>query len=239
MELKNKILVTMVTLSVIITCGTIYKDLNEKMEELNVNLVKNDKVIRGISSDNEKLSKDNADLLISNEELELQNKELQNKINDISFKKVSFNHKDVTRASDVGYKQLEILFNVNSRYSNFKGLEQSFVDAEREYGINAIFLLSIVSQESEYGKSDRALNDNNMSGLAVYNSKSKGLTFSSKHDSIMYLGRLLSEEYVKGRNIKDIRSINEVYCPDDDYHWSNNIISISNKYMSEINGLLN
>lgn len=169
----------------------------------------------------------------------LKNKEndiikMKEKLQDLEFNNVVFNPNNITEKSNLNGKQLKILFKSNSTYKNLIGLEDAFIQAEKEYGVNAIFLLGIVSQESGFVTSRRAIEENNLTGYAIYQNSSEK-AFNSKYESIMDTSKLLKEEYILGRNIKDIEDINEVYCPNDDYYWSTSIQKIISTYLSELN----
>lgn len=233
-KLNRNLMITIILGTIIVSAVTIERTSNY------INELENE-----IKQSNEKISNfvlRNDNLLLENKNLSQKNKELEYKIDDISFKTVSFNPNDVTSPSHIGSKQLEIVFNSNDRYNALKGLEQSFIDAERQYGVNAIFLLGIVSQESSYGTSNRAINDNNLAGIEVYSNLSKGKLFNSKSECVFHIAKLLSKDYLNNGKYykgKDIYSINDTYCvtPHDKYEWSKNIINISNKYVDEINNI--
>ena len=81
--------------------------------------------------------------------------------------------------------------------TGLSGLGDAYVQAEKTYGVNAIFLISLTAEESGWGRSRRALEDNNLSGFEVYNDSAQGARFNSKHDSIMITGKLLGNSYLK------------------------------------------
>lgn len=217
----------------IIIGGLIILPLSKENKELYSKIERINKV-------NDDLFKENDNLIQkSNEKTEEINKkdkkikELQEKIKDFEFKSINYNIEDITQPTNIKIEQLKILFKSNSTYDNLEGLEKAFVNAEKEYGINAMFLLGIVSQESGFVSSRRAIEENNLTGYAIYQNSSEK-AFDSKYECILATARLLKNEYVDGRKIKDIRSINEVYCPDDNYKWSNSINKIVDTYMGEL-----
>lgn len=53
----------------------------------------------------------------------------------------------------------------------------------------------------------------------------------------MATAKLLRDNYIERRNIKDIEDINEVYCPNDNYKWSNSIQRIIKVYLDELEGI--
>lgn len=156
----------------------------------------------------------------------------EKKLAELESRKVHFNKSDVTQPSNLTSKRLEKVFNSSNTYKGLRGLESAFIDAERECGVNAVFLMSLVSQESGFGRSRRAVEDFNMGGVAVYSSTSKGRSYSSKYESIMSIGKLLHDRYI-GRGLTTIYSIGSVYCPNDP--WADPILSIANSYMEKLN----
>lgn len=229
---KNKKTIAMLSVSIVgigvmVNMNTKIKNLRKELDDKNIKIEK-------IEFKNNNLLSQNKELLNKNQKLLNENKELNYRINDLSFNKVVFNPNNITTPSKLGSKQLEILFNINDKYEALKGLEVSFIKAEREHGINAIFLLGLVSQESNYSKSNRAKNNNNLTGYAVYSPKSKGRLFSSRHESIMSTAKLLKNRYIKN-SLLSIEDIGKVYCPNDE--WANPITKIANTYVSEINDL--
>ena len=121
---------------------------------------------------------------------------------------------------------------------------ESFIEAEEIYGVNAYFLAAICAQESSWGKSERAINNNNLTGYAVYNSNAKGATFDSWHDSILSTAKLIKYEYLTegGHSFNGYgsRDINERYCFYEDgktvdYNWSANIDWIAYNLLEKAN----
>ena len=122
------------------------------------------------------------------------------------------------------------------------GLEEvayAYVKAEKEWGVNAIFLASLTAEESGWGRSNRAINQNNLSGYAVYSAGASGRSFSSKEESIMETAKLICQQYLKPTgayyNGISIYDVNIKYCPNDGGTWSKNISSIAYSLVSKIN----
>lgn len=236
-----KVFLTGTVLATITIGGLVVAPLNKSIKELNLKNEYNIQVNNDLMNKNTKLIKKNSkkskDLIKKDEKI----KQLQEKLKEFEFKPVKFNPNDVTQLTSIKEKQLEILFKSNSTYENLIGLERAFVDAESKYGVNAIFLLSLISEESDYARSNRAINNNNLSGYAVYSNISEGKSFSSKYESVLTTAKLLREDYLNtdGEYFKgvDIYSINDSYCktPKDTYSWSKNIISIASTYIKELN----
>ena len=166
------------------------------------------------------------------DKLTKENKQLKE---ELKKKKVYFNENDITKKSNATSKELNDVL----KGKKLEGLGKYYIQAEKKYNINAIALLSITAQESGWGDSDRAKRSNNLSGYAVFSPTSDGVSFSTKGESIMATAKLLNEDYLnpKGKYYqgKDLYVINETYCPNDDYHWSNNITQIGIDIKQKIN----
>lgn len=104
-----------------------------------------------------------------------------------------------------------------------------FIQGEEKYGINALFIVGLVAEESGWGKSNRSNNGSyNLVGHAVYSNISRGSYFESYAHCIDETFRLIAEDYynTNGRyhNGKSIWSINKMYSSNK--KWSDNINSI-------------
>ncbi len=99
---------------------------------------------------------------------------------------------------------------------------QTFVDAQNKYGINALLLFAEAVNESGWGKSDYALNRNNLFGVGAYDDNpNEARYFSSIQEAVYYQASTLLREY----------------CDTDDYrffgsHFGNKGSGISVKYAS-------
>lgn len=159
------------------------------------------------------------------------------KNNSYSNQKVSFNKSNLKSKSGVDAKRLNKVL----EGTGLAGLGSTYVDAEKTYGVNAIFLTALTAQESGWGNSNRARTQNNLSGYAVYSDTSSGKSFSSKSASIYATAKLLANDYLstEGKHYKgtDIISVNKTYCPVGGYDWANKITSISNDLVQKINSL--
>ncbi|CEQ01711.1 S-layer protein [[Clostridium] sordellii] len=245
MKIKSrdvKLFLTGGIISWAITSGLVVFPLDQENRDLKLKNEQRTQINNDLMSKNKELigknSKKSKKLIEKDKKIE----QLEEKIKDFEFKSVNFNPNDITQPTNIKAKQLEILFKSNSTYENLIGLEKAFVDAEEKYGVNAIFLLSLVSQESNYAKSSRAINNNNLTGYAVYSNDSEGRSFNSKYDSILSTARLLREDYLNenGKYFKglDIYSVNSSYCvTEDKYSWSRNIISIASTYIEKLNAI--
>ena len=155
-------------------------------------------------------------------------------------REISYNPYDLTVASNVSVKQLKKAF----KGTKMVGLEQGFINAEKKYGVNAIFLASLVATESDWNNSDRAKDgSNNITGHAVYSDLSRGSYFNSKEECIMSTGKLLGEHYLNSKgdyyNGVSLWNVNQKYCllPNKEVNpeWSKLINSISKDFINKIN----
>lgn len=93
----------------------------------------------------------------------------------------------------------------HSPLNNYAGV---FLDAEREFGVNAVFLASVAGLESGWGNSPRAKNDNNLFGWG-------DKKFSSKEEGIYYVAEKIKEWYLspdgKHFNGYTIAGVNKKY----------------------------
>lgn len=79
-------------------------------------------------------------------------------------------------------------------YYELSGLSYAFADAEIESGVNAIALASIAAIESDWGRSERATENNNLFGWK--NSDGDYMDFYSKEECILYVAKKLREKYL-------------------------------------------
>ena len=104
---------------------------------------------------------------------------------------------DVSKPSGVTEAELKLITK-----GNLKGLEGSFVKAEKDYGVNCLFVVAIASLESADGTI--CFKPNNMFGFG-----SSG--FSSKAECINVVSKALAQNYLRpggslycGKTISDV-----------------------------------
>lgn len=104
-----------------------------------------------------------------------------------------------------------------------QGLGDDYAKAEAEYGLNALFMISIAELESGFGTSGLAQNKNNLIGLKSYDGWA---SFDSKEECVDYHGRYLSNNYLDPEgsfhNGSTIRGVSIVYCGESE-HWVNQV----------------
>ena len=81
--------------------------------------------------------------------------------------------------------------------TNMQGLEQYFINAENETGINAIYLAGLATHESGWNTSKFARERNNLFGWQSYDSNLNATKrFATKEESIMTVARALKKMYL-------------------------------------------
>ena len=107
---------------------------------------------------------------------------------------------ELSRKENVGYNYYNLLepsgITHGEMYSILydTGMEDvawTIVQCEIDFGVNAIILASLIAEESGWGNSSRAVNQNNLSGYAVYSDNSIGAIFDTRDDSVVATARLL------------------------------------------------
>lgn len=120
-----------------------------------------------------------------------------------------------------------------------EGLGDAFVRAELNYGVNAIFLLSLGIHESSWGKSSIAKNKNNLFGFGAYDKSpyASAVMFSTKSAGIDRVARHLSETYLVegGRYFSGgytLSDVNKIYASDP--KWASKIAKTMDNINKEI-----
>ncbi len=108
------------------------------------------------------------------------------------------------------------------------GLEETILEVEEQYGINALFTIAVMKLESGNGKSRLAKSKNNLFGLNAISgdAHNKAFSFETKGDSVRKFGQLLSKNYV-GKGYTTIEKIATKYCPANS-KWSRLVKNIMN-----------
>lgn len=111
------------------------------------------------------------------------------------------------------------------------------LEGEDRYNINAVAVLAIICLESSYGTSNRAINNNNLTGYAVYSDSSDGKHFESWTDCIEETYKLLAKEYLSENGKyycgKSIWNVNVYYSTPT--NWSEQINDIVDNFKDKVN----
>lgn len=169
-------------------------------------------------------------------DLEDKNKSLEKKVGELNSA-IYFNENDIREASGVTKQDLHNML----VGTNLVGLEDTFLTIEQELGVNAVFMVSLAGLESNWGRSERALYQNNLTGYEVYNDSSKGRTFNSQEDCLYVTANLLSSEYLNDNGNYytgySVDSVNTYYCLDKDgsvnTNWSREIKIIAKELLNK------
>lgn len=96
------------------------------------------------------------------------------------------------------------------------GLGNAFKRAERDTGINALFLAAIAIHESDRGTSNIARQKNNLFGWGAYDSDpfESAYAFATREIGISYVASRLKVVYVDGWGLKTIDEIGRKYASD-------------------------
>lgn len=147
--------------------------------------------------------------------------------------KVSYNSHDITASSNSNVMKMRRALTGTS----MENLASYFIEAEQIYDINAFFLAGLIATESAWNTSQRAREQNNITGHAVYNNASRGSSFSNKRQCIMATAKLLHESYVTINGEfytgADIQEINRRYSVSD--QWASTINDVANKLVTKAN----
>lgn len=218
--------------------GYVAKSYLEKINSLNYQIEQlqneNDETKKSIENYENEINSRQAQIDELNQKIDEMSSELEyarQKIEEYN-RIVVFNQHNVKIVSNATLEHMQRALSGTGLYQDC----QSFIDAEKTYGVNAFFIAAIAAQESGWGTSDRAIYQNNLTGHAVYNSSARGTYFNSRYESIMDTAELLKNEYLtpggsyyNGHSIVDV---NKKYCFLEDkitidYNWSLKIAEIA------------
>lgn len=143
------------------------------------------------------------------EEITQEEKEIIQENLEISFEM------NLLTPSNVSVETLEKMF-ANTKMA---GLGQYFVNAEKETGINALYLAGLACHESGWNTSDFAKTRNNLFGWQAYDSNLNATKkFASKEECIMFVADKIKVLYLEENGM---------------FHSGYTISSISKRYASD------
>lgn len=114
--------------------------------------------------------------------------------------------------------------------TEMEGLGEAFVQAEQQYGINALYFTAHAIWESGWGISNLAKKKNNLFGFKAYDHDSYGSaeTFSSKSECILKVAQYIKENYLteggKHYNGANLIGMNIKYSSDKE--WADGIAQV-------------
>ena len=209
--------------------------LEETQAELEASYEQIDEIIYATFEDRKRIENLENQLKQKEEELNRTKEELEK-----LKRPVIFNSYDVTESSGTTVTHMKRALEGTALYD----YAELFCAIEKEYGINAYLLPAIAAHESSWGTSNRAVNDNNLTGLEVYEPVSRGYVSNSKVDNLLRTAELLSTEYLDENgeyyNGLGVYDINTKYCYYEDksapnYKWGDSIITIANELINKAN----
>jgi len=106
--------------------------------------------------------------------------------------------------------------------TKLEGIEDAIIQVEKQYGINAFFVLAVARLESGNGTSKIAINKNNLFGLNAIDRDpyNKAFTFKNKSESVYCFANTIKHYYID-KGLKDITQINKKYSSSN--NWSVNV----------------
>ena len=128
----------------------------------------------------------------------------------VNFTETNIKTTDMRKKSRIDKEKLSEYM---KRFPNLSGIEDTLIDIQEEYNVNAILILAIVRLESGNGKSSIAQSKNNLGGLVggTENSVAVYKSFDTKSDCVVYMAKLISScylteggKYFSGYTISDI-----------------------------------
>ncbi len=132
-------------------------------------------------------------------------------------------------------QEFEKILSGNSQDKNkiFEKYAKHFYYAEKQYGINGIFLAAVAIHESAFGTSKIALEKNNLFGYMAYdyNPYEDAYKFSSYEEGIDLLARVFIKYYLNAKGTK----IYENQEADGRYYNGNTVDAVNKRYASDKN----
>lgn len=124
----------------------------------------------------------------------------------------------------------EEIQSITQDYPVLYNLSEDIYEMEKYNKINAFYTLGVASLESGYGKSEYAINKNNLCGLLKKNSAGEyvPIHFNTQRDSIVYFAELMRDYYIPN-NLLTPENIQGVYEPRNN-KWDDDVVSIMNTF---------
>ena len=140
---------------------------------------------------------------------------------------------DVRTPSGISVEDMELAL----LGTGLEGLGSAYVQAEQEYGVNAVVLAGISGVESAWGTSNFARTRNNLFGYQAYDSNvNSAKHFDTKEEGILTVAKHLSDNYLtEGAsyfNGYTLRDMNIRYASDE--QWHQKITSVMNRLVNNI-----
>ena len=196
--------------------------------------------LNGLKIQEERLEQERleAERLAREEAERLEQERLKAIENENRIANVHVNLDNVLEVSNINVDELIAVFDFYDYSKSMKELAWIIVEAERTYQINAFVISGIISWESDYNRSARAQNDNNVLGWSVYSPEHEGAIFDNKYQCIMNACEFLRSAYLTEGGLYynglSTWGISRNYCRDEygnpSEAWLEGINSISKNY---------
>lgn len=140
-----------------------------------------------------------------------------------NYRNVDFRYFDMRNKSYLTEEDLKPVL----KGTIFEGTEKYIIKAEEKYGVNALYIIGIGIQESGWTGSELSREKGNLFGICAFTENVDGaLKFDNKERCIMFLAKLLSEDYLKESGQYygggySIKHVNKYYA--DDKTWGDSI----------------
>ncbi|QDP41592.1 N-acetylglucosaminidase [Radiobacillus deserti] len=108
------------------------------------------------------------------------------------------NQRDLRTPSSVTAAELDNYIKANKADSPMIGLGKTFIEMEKQYNVNAVYLMAHAIHESAWGMSKIAREKNNLYGINATDSNPYGNadTYKSYEGSVMYAAKYISDKYL-------------------------------------------
>jgi len=127
------------------------------------------------------------------------------------------------------------------KFPNLSGIEDTLLEMQDEYKVNALLILAIVRLVSGNGKSQIAQSKNNLGGIITYEKSVRVYkSFDSRSDCVIYMAKLLSENYLteggKYHSGYTLTDIAKKYSASSD-QWSDYVTDLIYEIQISIDGI--
>lgn len=155
-------------------------------------------------------------------------KEVNTNINNDDI--VSTVNDKLTSKSNISKDKLDLLL----KGTNLEGLSDCILENENKYNINAALITSIIINNSDYGRSERAIINNNLSNMGAYDYNDLGYKYETKEECIEDLYKTLAENYLNPNGMyyegETIEAISIHFCNDNE--WVKSINNLFNNILN-------
>ena len=226
--------------------GELFKniDLAKNVIKKQNQTIKNQEVQQEVlAKKQEEIINDSKSVSSQKEEIEKENLTLDSIKKDIEQKisrkgELHYNADNLLEVSNASLEDLQRILKGTALYD----LAPTYLQAENEYGVNALFIIALSAHESSWGTSKRAVEDNNLTGFGVFFDSSIGLNSKSKNENILRTTSWLKNQYLNTKGLyykgTSIEAVNKSYAKNADgsvnTEWSAGIKKIANNLYNEL-----